>query len=207
MKCRIVLLGLLLMATVCSATPVTIVFQSFHGPGWPAGYPYFADVGGVSGVPVMCDDWAHGGLPGDVWQATFTNLGTINAGNIASSSLRFNQLPNALTLYQEAGWLLLETRNTPSYQWTFINLAVWHILDQNAPVSALSKIWLNAAQNEANAGFPGVDFHQVGIYTPLNQYDPNVENPQELLQLVPEPGTMLLLAGGIAGLLARKQIH
>jgi hypothetical protein len=207
MNKSLVVLALLAVATVCSATPVTMVFQGFHGPGWPAGYPYFADVGGVSGAQVMCDDWAHGGFPGQTWQANFTDLGTINAGNIGSSSLRFNQLQNALTLYREAGWLLLETQNTPSYQWTFINLAVWHILDKNAPVSALSKVWLDAAQNEANNGFPGVDFHPVGIYTPVDQYDPNLENPQEFLRLVPEPGTLLLLVCGVAGLAARKKLR
>ena len=52
----------------------------------------------------MCDDWVHGGAPGDTWQANYTNLGT---GNL--SLLRFNQLPGALTLYDEVGWLLLQT--------------------------------------------------------------------------------------------------
>jgi hypothetical protein len=206
MKYRIVLFGLLLMATACSAAPVTIVFQAFQAPGWQAGYPYFGDVNGVSGVAIMCDDWAHGGFPGQTWQANLTDLGTINAGNIGSSLLRFNQLPNALTLYQEAGWLLLQT-NGASLKSTNINLAVWYTFDKNAPVTPGSQFWLTAAQNEANRGFPGVDFHSVAIYTPLNQYDPTLDNPQEFLRIVPEPGTLLLLAGGIAGLVARKKIR
>ena len=196
----LVTVALLLGATAVFAAPVTITFTAFQAPNqWQLGSPYVATVNGVPGVWVMCDDWEHGGLPGQSWLANYTNLGT---GNL--SLLRFNQLPNALTLYQEVGWLLLETRVTPAGQtWTDINVAVWHILDSNAPLTAGGAYWLGQAQNEASLGFPGTNFSQVAVYTPLVQYDTNVDGPQELLTTVPEPGTLLLMAGGLAGLASR----
>ena len=147
----------------------------------------------------MCDDWAHGGLPGDTWQANFTDLGTDNL-----SLVRFNQLPNALTLYQEAGWLLIQTRVTTPPQWTDINVAVWYIFDNSTPLTPNAQNWLALVQQEANNGFPGINFHQIAIYTPVNQFDMNVEGPQELLRLVPEPGTLVMLVSGMIGLLGRK---
>ena len=38
-----------------------------------------------------------------------------------SSKLRFNQLQDSAINYDEAGWLLLQTRSTPFTQWTEIN--------------------------------------------------------------------------------------
>jgi hypothetical protein len=195
-----VLLVLSLTTVVCSAAPVTIVFTSFHGAGWQEGYPYFGDVNGVSGVAIMCDDWAHGGSPGQTWQANYTNLGT---GNL--NSLRFNQQPNAATLYDVVGWLLLQTEQTPSTEWTDINFAVWYTFDTSTPLTSGAQVWLALAQQEANDGFPGVNFNRVAIYTPLNQYDPDPEGPQEVLTIVPEPASLVLLAGGIGALLMRKK--
>jgi hypothetical protein len=207
LKKLIVLVALLLTSVLCSAAPVPIVFTSFLNNTWQLGYPYTANVHGVPGVAVMCDDWVHGGAPGQSWQSNFTDLGT---GNL--SLLRFNQLPDAPTLYYEAGWLLLQTQVTPSTNWTDINYAVWHIFDSNAPLQGNSAAWLKSAQLEAENGFKGVDFHRVGIYTPLNQYGtapnggPDLGAPQELLTIVPEPTSLVLMVGGLAGLLARKKL-
>jgi hypothetical protein len=208
LKKLIVLVALLMTSVLCSATPLKIVFNSFQTGGWQVGYPYMATVNAVPGIAVMCDDWEHGGGPGQTWQANFTDLAS---GNL--SLLRFNQLPNAPTLYKEAGWLLLQTRVTPSANFMDINYAVWHTFDSTAPLPGNSATWLNSAQQEALAGFPGVDFSKVGIFTPLNQYgdwqghlDPGA--PQELLTLVasvPEPTSLVLLVGGLAGLVARKK--
>jgi hypothetical protein len=201
LKKLVVLLGLVFTAAACFAAPVTIVFTSFHQNQWQLGYPYTATISGVSGVAVMCDDWVHGGLPGQTWQANYTDLGT---GDL--SLLRFNQLPNALTLYDEAGWLLLQTRVVPQAQWQDINYAVWHVFNPSTPLPGTGPLyWLNLAQQEANLGFPGVNFHQIGIYTPIDQYDVNTNGPQELLTIVPEPASLVLMASGLVGLLARKR--
>ena len=202
MKKLILLIGLLALTGSACAGPASIYFLGFSAGGWQSGYRYFATVNGGPVIDLMCDDWFHGGLPGDKWQANFTNLGTDDL-----SLLRYNQLPGALTLYDEAGWLLLQTEVTPQAQWKDINYAVWHIFDPSAPLPGTGPLyWLKLAQQEANIGFPGVDFYQIGIYTPINQYDPNPNGPQELMTIVPEPGTLLLLGSGLAGLLARKRL-
>jgi len=204
MKRSIILFALLFTAVVCSATPISMVFVGFHAPQWQTGYPYFAIVNGGSPLAVMCDDYVHGGFPGQAWEANFTNLGSQNF-----SQVRFNQLATPWLPYNEAGWLLLQTQVTPPSQWPDINFAVWFIFDHNVILTPAQQHWVDLARQESGEGFPGVDFHQVGVYTPVNQYDPNPNGPQEFLALlsVPEPGTMVLLAGGFLGLLTRKKLR
>jgi hypothetical protein len=201
MKSFIVLVGVLALASTANANPSNLTFIAFQAGGWQIGYPYTIAINGKP-TAMMCDDWVHGGAPGDTWQANFNNLGA----DSLLTELRFNQLPGALTLYREAGWLLLETKVTPQTQWTDINFAVWHVFDSAVPLNQSANGWFDLAQQEALKGFPGVDFHQVGIYTPTNEYDTNPNDPQEFLTIVPEPSTLVLLGSGIAGLVARKRL-
>jgi hypothetical protein len=218
---RFILLALLLGSSVCAvADPIEFKFIAWKDGQWQLGYPYLITAINNSPptiLPVMCDDYEHGGFPGQIWDANITQLGT---GNI--SETRFNREPpgpsglSPLIRYQEAGWILLQTLQTSTSEWEFMNYAVWHIFDPNAPLPGDSEMWIEMANGEARMHFPGVDFDKVYVITPVNQYDPNPNGPQEFLALggdnglfrpsstVPEPGTWLLTGTGLLAVLRKK---
>ncbi|HME59323.1 MAG TPA: hypothetical protein VKF63_13350, partial [Terracidiphilus sp.] len=116
MKRIILLIGLLFAAAFAYAGPVQITLTGYQQGGWQEGYPYYISANGGPSFNAMCDDYAHGGYVGDQWMANFTDLGTNDL-----SLLRFNQLGGALTLYDEAGWLLLQTLVTQQSEWVYMN--------------------------------------------------------------------------------------
>ena len=176
-------------------------FLSFDGPfvnGIPT-YPYTLQINDSVPFLAMCDDYYHDGAPGDVWQANLTSLET---GDL--SLVRFSS--SGLVAYQEAGWILLQTGVTASWQWPDMNFAVWHIFSPSVPIDTLAQYWINMAQIEAQNGFPGVDFNLVMIATPVDINAPPTGD-QEFIYITPEPGSVILLASGcvgIAGLLRPK---
>ncbi|HZP23733.1 MAG TPA: PEP-CTERM sorting domain-containing protein [Terriglobales bacterium] len=224
---RLLLLALVLGWAVCAfAGPVEFKFVGWNDGQWQNGYPYaIQPLGDSSGsiLFVMCDDYFHGGEPGDIWDANITQLGSDNI-----SLTRFNKVvagPTALTplmLYDEAGWILLQTLVEPRDQYQAMNYAVWYIFDPSqTPCNTACQFWLAQAQEAAAMHFPNTDFNRVYVITPVNQYDPNPDGVQEFLALgqdngllqggpndtVPEPGTLLLLGSGLLGILGRRFLH
>lgn len=222
MRRVLLVLALFLCGTVGAfAQSQEYQFLAFSGGDWTNGYPYYIEpVDGPSTLiyAVMCDDYTHGGQPGDVWDANLTNLGS---GVIVNT--RFNNLAGpasnyAIGLYDEAGWILLQTQTQQSSEWKAMTYAVWHIFDRNSPLFGDAATWLNLAAAEKQIGFPGVDFGKVYILTPVDQRDPDPNSMQEFMyigtdptqqgtqanQTTPEPGTFLLLGSGVLAMLGKK---
>jgi len=202
--------------------PVEFTFVAWNNGEWQNGYPYVIQAtndptGSI--LFAMCDDYFHGGQPGDMWSAYITQLGSDNL-----SMARFNNIsvPNALgplLLYDEAGWILLQTLDTPSNQFQAMNYAVWYLFDPSqTPCNGACQVWLANAENAASEGFPNTDFDRVYIVTPVDQHDPDPNGPQEFLALgsnsglipdqgaptVPEPSTFILIGSGAAAIAGRR---
>jgi len=216
---KLVILAVLVCGSVYAfADPTEFTFIGWDGGDWQNGYPYYIEEnnGSPTILNVMCDDYAHGGMPGDQWEANITNLGT---GNIQLT--RFNNLPgqNALyplMLYDEAGWLLLETKVESNSNWVYMNEAVWNIFDSNAPCNMTCEGWIAAAVSGIK-GLPQNYFNDVYIVTPVNQHDPDPNSMQEFMYLgeggsgnspgqqsTPEPGTLVLMGTGVLGIVGRR---
>ena len=182
-------------------------------------YPYTLQIGNGKPFFGMCDDYYHDGAPGDVWQANLTSLGRPNLAN-----MRFGQSAG-LAAYDEAGWILLQVATTAPVQWADMNFAVWHIFSPSVAIDQQAQGWIDLAQVEAQHGFPGVNFYDVLIATPVNIYAPPTGDQEFLFVVkngplpcagsscppahggsggdsppaVPEPSSVALLASGIAG--------
>lgn len=200
MKKLAVIAGLLLWAVSASANPVTAELIAFLGQyenGIPT-YPYALTINNGPDLMVMCDDYWHGGEPGDVWQANLTVLTTNNR-----SLLRFDRGGTGIP-YKEAAWIMKQFAVTDKSQWPDMNYAVWGILSTGVPLDNLAEQWVAAAKAEAEKGFPHVNFGDVMILTPVDIFSPP-QDPQEFMFLVPEPASFVLLGSAVVAAIGARR--
>lgn len=175
--------------------------------------PYTATINGVS-TPVICDDYADESYLPESWTANVASL----------TSLTNTNHPGQTQDYEEIIYLSNELLAAPvnSLQAGEIQFALWAVFDPtaltdltayNSADGAAAGAYLSGAVSNAGPA----DLTGYAIYTPIitdpitcSGYDRSVcpsTPPQEFIVRTPEPGTLLLLALGLGGLLffGRKQ--
>ncbi|MFN0121197.1 MAG: PEP-CTERM sorting domain-containing protein [Blastocatellia bacterium] len=144
---------------------------------------------------VWCKDFSIF-TPDEPWQVN----GATTNGDLSGTRGGAAQAP----LYQQAAWLINEALNANDpivrgdIQW-----AIWNIFDAGVGINDAAQAWIDRAVLSA----PGSGLTAL-IFSPVNL----TSGPQEYIGIltgpkgeVPEPGTMILLGTGLAGLYARKR--
>jgi hypothetical protein len=208
------LLGACLAPLAAEANPVvSIELTGLNNASLNGVYtePYNAQIGSEPAA-VYCDDFYDDVSTGQVWQATITNMSALSTTSLNTTVMFHDMTPaQQASDYMAAAWLVeqiaAQNQKLPAGQLTAEqeSYALWYVFD-SAALTGLSSTDYNAAVGDyddavaAVAGDTPGDFSKVNIYTPLDD-TPGSASSQEYLSVdAPEPGTLALMAVGLAAL-------
>jgi hypothetical protein len=202
---------LLLAAALSTAsmfgTTVTMSFGS-NSTAFPTGEigPYVANVGGMTEF-VFCDDDTHTVYPNETWTATATSLSSLVAlgnSNVATgSNVLWKGLAGAVTLYEEAAWLVYQFGSSPAADYGGLQNAIWDtFLGKAGTGSASDKTtdayWLLKASTNYST-LTTAQIANTVILTPVagSQNPLSDGQPQEFIMVTPEPASYVLFGMGV----------
>jgi hypothetical protein len=186
-----------LSASLCFASPlVAQTHFTFVNGGTVSAYgylvgPYNGKMGtgaGQQNVTLNCVDYFHHIVNGQQWDANLTSLGS-------TSGIGLNTRGSSLDLYQQAAWLSTQYAGKSSTDIGDIQATIWNLF-AGSPIAGLpsSAYWLAQAQSN----YRSLDYTYFYVVTDVNRAA--AASAQEfLIYSTPEPGTMLLLGTGLAG--------
>jgi hypothetical protein len=151
---------------------------------------------GAQTVTLNCVDYFHHVTNGEQWDANLTSLGS--TAGIGTDTRGSN-----LDIYRQAAWLTTQYAGRSAADIGAIQATIWNLFS-STPISGVptSAYWL--AQAQANYQTSGVDYNSFYVVTDVNKA--SASSAQEfLVYSTPEPGTMLLLGTGLAGVVAARR--
>jgi hypothetical protein len=177
--------------------------------------PYYLNVSGgdpAQGIQsgtltVICDDYTHDVTLGESWIAQVNDLTTSGL-----TQMRFDSMPNAQRLYEEAGWLAMQTGLWGGTQQSAsmigeYNWAIWSLFDPSLTIDSTAQGLIAQAQKYAPTDLSY--YANVRILTPVAHANgtpwTDSTSPQEYITIVtaPEPSSMALLGSGVAAFFFR----
>ena len=200
--CFVVLAVTLCIPSLAKADTVAVTLTGVSGGVQGGVYtsPYYATVGSLQDVPIVCDDYSHEVYMGESWTAsvsTFADLSQARFWQTSGGSQAADQAAT-LQLYDEAAYLFNELYLQPSQRGD-ISFALWAIFDPSQVESSAgwdsnAAWWLASARTQT---FTAGEFSNFEVLTPIAP-----TSPQEYLVRTPEPSTALLLGIGLLAMVA-----
>jgi hypothetical protein len=164
--------------------------------------PYYATVGGVSNISIVCDDFADETYLNSPFTANVLQFSSLTTSNVGSTIWGLQDGTGALALYDEAAWLVEQLLSQPagSLSQTEYSYAIWSVFDPGAVQSWLSgdTTVLGAINNLlslAQANGASGNYSNLAILTPTKNgvvCAPGTCPAQEFFEVVPEGGAAAL---------------